>query len=237
MSTSASAESASETVSEVSQEGGPRRRRPVRYTALATAVAARVQWLQAASLNDSPRAVARIAQLRRAVSAVPGELPDVWEDTIGVVPEDLLGHSDEPSSAERAAHHSLTLFALHRQGKSAVAHAPQVPFGEAVRELARRRATGNDDEAEGVRRRFDALVTASTPDEGAYHLRGMVLMLRDAGLSIDYGRLAQDLADLWTPARRDGVRLRWARQYRARPRQGAADTQDTTKPVTTEEQA
>lgn len=210
--------------------------RPVRYTPLAKAVAARVQHLQAASLSDSPRAVARIAQLRRGVSAAPGELPEIWEDTIGIMPENLLGHSDEPSPAERAAHHALTLFALHRQGKSTVAHAPQVPFGGAVRELARRRASDGD-EAEGVRRRFDALVTASTADEGAYHLRGMVLMLRDAGLSIDYGRLAQDLADLWTPARRDGVRLRWARQYRVRARQQTEDTQNTRTTVTTEERA
>src|SRR5690625_44291 len=123
---------------------------------------------------------------------------------------------DEPSPSERAAHHGMTLFALHRQGKSATAHVPQAPFGRAVRELARHRAIGEGDEAEGVRRRFDALVTASTAEEGAYHLRGLILMLRDAGLSIDYGLLAQDLADLLTPARRDAARLRWARQYRMR---------------------
>ncbi|HLR96551.1 MAG TPA: type I-E CRISPR-associated protein Cse2/CasB [Jiangellaceae bacterium] len=207
-----------------------------RYSPLAAAVAGRVQALQAASLKDSPRAVARIAQLRRAVSAAPGELPEVWEDTIGVVPEDLLGRGDEPSPSERAAHHGMTLFALHRQGKSATAHVPQAPFGRAVRELARHRAIGEGDEAEGVRRRFDALVTASTAEEGAYHLRGLILMLRDAGLSIDYGLLAQDLADLWTPARRDAARLRWARQYRMRrSRQPSDATPDTT--VTTEEQA
>ncbi|MGC0141575.1 type I-E CRISPR-associated protein Cse2/CasB [Pseudactinotalea sp. Z1732] len=218
-------------------EDAARASRPVRHTPLATAVAARVQHLQAASLKGSPRAVARIAQLRRAVNTAPGQLPDVWEDTIGVVPENLIGREDDPSPAERAAHHALTLFALHRQGKADIAHSTQVSFGGAIRELARRRGGGTGDESPGVRRRFDALVTASTPDEGAYHLRGLVMMLRDAGLSMDYGRLAQDLADLWTPARRDGVRLRWARQYRSRSPRANDDTQDIPTTATTEERS
>ena len=234
MTTSLSAEKAPDGLT--AETGRPAR--PVRYTPLANAVASRVQHLQAASLRDSPRAVARIAQLRRAVNAAPGELPEVWEDTIGIVPEDLLGRGDEPSPAERAAHYALTLFALHRQGKAGTAHSAKVGLGEAVRELARRRGGADGDEAAGVRRRFDALVTASTPNEGAYHLRGIVLMLRDADLSIDYGRLAQDLANLWTPARRDGVRLRWARQYRTRPVQAADHPEDApTTTATNEEQA
>ncbi|WP_434081432.1 type I-E CRISPR-associated protein Cse2/CasB [Sanguibacter sp. Z1732] len=167
----------------------------------------------------------------------PGSCLTCGRTRSGSSPRISLAERDDPSPAERAAHHALTLFALHRQGKADIAHSTQVSFGGAIRELARRRGGGTGDESPGVRRRFDALVTASTPDEGAYHLRGLVMMLRDAGLSMDYGRLAQDLADLWTPARRDGVRLRWARQYRSRSPRANDDTQDIPTTATTEERS
>lgn len=191
-----------------------RKPRPPRYGVLGRAIASRVRYLQEASNNDNANAVARLAQLRRGVGATPGQVVETWEDTIGVVPDELLGRGDVPNPSEMAAHHAMTLFALHRRGKAATAHITGLPLGEALRVLSRRRAVGDGDEAEGVRRRFDALVTASTPAEGASHLRGLVLMLRDEDIGLDYGLLAEDLAWLWTPGRADAVRLRWARQYR-----------------------
>lgn len=218
-------------------------RAPGAHPELAQAVAARVAWLQGASTaeHSHPQAVAALARLRRGVGRRPGALPEIWDDTISLVPGHELGRTDEPSSAEHAAHTAMTVFALHRQGASRVAHARGATVGRAVRDLSRARAVAGADESEGVRRRFDAVLTAGAPAEGAHHLRGLVLMLRDEGIPLDYGQLAADLADLWTPGRADRVRLRWARQYRSTPTaEPGTDTLTdpaATDPAVNEEQA
>lgn len=179
---------------------------------LGDAVAERAQRLQGASIADAPWAVSVLAQLRRAVGNPPGRDPEIWPETIGLVPEQLLGRGEEPTASELAAHHAMTLFALHRQGRSEKAHIPGVGPGTAFASLARRRGGGEGD-SEGVRRRFDAMVTATSPQESAHHLRGLVTLMRSEQVGMDYGQLADDLAGLWS-RRRDAVRLRWARQYR-----------------------
>ncbi|WP_159096503.1 MULTISPECIES: type I-E CRISPR-associated protein Cse2/CasB [Miniimonas] len=186
-----------------------------RRTALGHAVADRTRLLQRLSNENVPSAVATLAVLRRAVGAEPGADPQVWSDTLGLVPDSAFDpRSDEPSAAELAAHHAMTLFALHRQGRVEGAHvdgtAPGIAFARAA--WARR---GPDGESEGVRRRFDAMVTAPTSAESAGHLRGLVQLLRAEDIGLDYGLLAEDLADLWSVHGQNRTRLRWARQYRA----------------------
>ena len=183
--------------------------------ALGKAVANRVRPLQRLSLQDVPAAVRTLAVLRRAVGSPPGSDPEIWAETIDLVPEDEVGRGDDPSPSELAAHHAMTLFALHRQGRCAQAHVDNVAPGTAFVSVARKRGGGEAD-SEGVRRRFDALVTASRPEEAAHHLRGLVLLARSEDVGFDYGYLADDLRDLWSqsPRARHQVRLRWARQYR-----------------------
>lgn len=201
-----------------------------RRTELGEALAARVWQLQRLSNEDQPAAVRTLALLRRAAGAVPGAVPDVWADTIGLVPLDAVDvRSDEPSAAELAAHHAMVLFALHRQGRSEQAHVDGVPPGRAFARLARLRG-GTEGEAEGVRRRFDAMVTATSAAESARHLRGLVQLLRAGGVGLDYGLLAEDLADLWSVRYQNRARLRWARQYRG----WSPDNPSATSVLTTE---
>lgn len=205
-------------------------------TALAAAVGGRAQLLQRQSLDDRPGAVRRLAVLRRAVGTEPGSDAEVWQDTIDLVPDDRLGCGDDPSPGELAAHHAMTLFALHRQGKCERAHVDQVAPGAAFAQLARRRGRapgpGGVQDSEGVRRRFDALMTAWSPRESAHHLRGLVLLARSEDIGLDYGLLAEDLAGLWSrePTARNRVRLRWARQYRGFRRGADTETTPTTEP-------
>lgn len=189
--------------------------RPEHYHGLERSISDRVAWLQKASVARHSNAVARLARLRQAQNAQPGAVADVWDDTINLVPEEELGKGDEPSIAEVVTHTAVTLFALHRQGKCVTAHTSGVSLGTAVRTLARARAKG-DAESEGVRRRFDAVLTSVDAAEATHHLRGLVLMLRDKQIPLDYGLLATDLAGLWR-YRTDAVRLRWARDYRRSP--------------------
>lgn len=217
---------------------GTRRRTPFGHR-----VADHVATLQRRSNEDVAAAVRTMAILRRAATAHPGTVPDVWVDTIELVPPNAYnGARDEPSAAELAAHHAVTLFAMHRQGRVKHAHAPGVAPGRAFARLARKRGESEGDK--GVRRRFDAMVTAPTAEESARHLRGLVQLLRAEDLGLDYGLLAEDLADLWSVINQDRARLRWARQYSGLPPSsadgdGAAATTNTSSATdpTSEESA
>lgn len=206
---------------------------------LGDAVARRARELQQQSLGEGPwgrskesNAVSQLAVLRRGVGTPAGSSPEIWDDTIGLVPETLLGMTDNPSPWEQAAHHAMTLFALHRQGRMKHAQRDGVAPGTAFATLARKRGDSDGDSA-GVRRRFDAMVTATSPEESTYHLRGLVLLMHSDEVGMDYGQLAEDLAGLWT-SRRDTVRLNWARQYRRLPPPSKPEEVSDTEPTTEE---
>lgn len=189
---------------------------PTADEVLERAVAARVGSLQSAAIKGAPSASARLARLRRALATDPGSDPDVWADTIGALPYELLDRHDEPSQAEQAVHASMTLYALHQQAQANPMHVPGQSLGRAVQRL--RRLTGEDQESDAgpVLRRFHVLATATSFGETLHHLRGLVTVLRGEHLGLDYGRLAVDLRRLQSPQAAPAVRLRWGRElYRS----------------------
>jgi CRISPR system Cascade subunit CasB len=180
--------------------------RPARLTGdralLYDAVAARIAELGRAATDPG-----RLARLRRAVKDTPGRDPDVWEDTIGAVPEKLWGTDDDPSSWEWATHVALTLFAVHSQG-GRTAHRRGVSLGAGARRLVDARDSGS------MLSRFQAVAIAPTSASLRHHLRALVTLLRDGDIALDYAQLAVDLRDLnASPATADPVRLRWGRDY------------------------
>ena len=200
--------------------------------ALDRAVASRVGSLQAAAIAGAPSASARLARLRRAMTTEPGSDPDVWGDTLGMLPAELLGKGDEPNHVERASHAAMSLFALHQQAQSGPMHKPGETLGRAVERL--RAKTGESESDTGpTLRRFHVLATASSLEETLHHLRGMVTVLRGEHLPLDYGRLAVDLRRLQTPSSAPGVRLRWGRDlYRFSARPATAATSIDSAPAT-----
>jgi CRISPR system Cascade subunit CasB len=62
-----------------------------------------------------------------------------------------------------------------------------------------------------VRRRFNAVVTATSFDEVTHHLRAIVSLLRSESIPLDYARFADDLLLLQHRARAESVLRRWAR--------------------------
>lgn len=53
---------------------------------------------------------ARLANLRRGVGKLPGELPELWGSFLDGMPEELLSRNGEPTYAEWAVYLTLTLF-------------------------------------------------------------------------------------------------------------------------------
>lgn len=196
-------------------------------TELGKFVSRRADTLQRDYLNDAAAAKAALSELRRAVGRSVGADPVAWGVVFDGFPQALIGKTDDPSRSEVAAYASLGLLAIHLQSATRPVHVAGVGLGAAVRHLA----TPSDgaDREKAVMRRFQALGTADVLEEVLHHARGLVQQFRHppggaAPIGLDYGLLAEDLVDLQVPARRDAVRLRWARDlYRSRP---ASDTTD-----------
>lgn len=159
--------------------------------------------------NDSSTK-ATLAKLRRGIGRVPGSVPELWQATMEGLPEALCGTGD-PTIGEWAVHTSLTLFALHQQGKDIKSQCMSregTSLGMAVRGLVK-----NDDDMARVKRRFDAAATADSPTEFAHHLRGLVQLLKSEDIPLDYAALTRDLYWFQIPQARDRVRLNWGRDF------------------------
>jgi CRISPR system Cascade subunit CasB len=154
---------------------------------------------------------ATLARLRRASGALPGEAADIWEVTIGALPNELTGKDRE--RAELAAHTALTLFGIHQQGRSESVSVKDVGFGKAVRSVVK---PDLSNEA-GIRRRFNALATASEFTELANHARGLVRLIRaEKGSGFDYPRFAKELYNYQLSSEQSNqARMSWGRDFYA----------------------
>lgn len=166
----------------------------------------RIRRLQ--SLSEHPRR-AVLANLRRGVGRAPGELPELWGSFLADMPEEFFGRGGAPSEAEWAVYLALTLYALHQQGQTRPMCVQEEGLGRAVRRLSA-------DPEDGVYRRFCALVTAGGMEEISHHLRGLIQLLRDKSLPLDYPQLARDLYRLQFPQSAPGVKLQWGQEYFSR---------------------
>lgn len=188
--------------------------------------------LQREYLAKNSAAAAALAKLRRAVTAEPGADADVWEHTLALLSDRLLGGGDAPSGYERATHTAMTLFAVHQQSKDRRMHDPTSDrsLGGAVAVLQRHQEQTTGSGA-SVRRRFSALATAEAYAELTHHLRGLVGQLRSADVALHYGWLAVDLAELQRPGGALRVRLRWGRDLYRRGPQSIGSEQPTLTPT------
>ncbi|WP_368550450.1 type I-E CRISPR-associated protein Cse2/CasB [Rothia sp. LK2588] len=179
------------------------------------AVASAVHRLQSGVTGtyDSPITRAQLARLRQAAGRTPEKDPLAWAVVLEqILPElDSSWNRDEPSTTEVAAYTALTLYALHQRSQSQPMHVKSNrSLGYAVAQLEKTTKSGS------TKSRLDALVTASTQNATTYHLRSIVNMLNSHDIPLDYGRLAEDLRRLWNnryPHDKEGVILRWGRDY------------------------
>ncbi len=172
-------------------------------------VSHKISWL-AGNRNES-YARATLAKLRRGIGKPPGSMPELWEVTLKDFPQELMGKGPDPSNSEWAVHTVLTLWALHQQGND-LRKQCMSQEGEYLG-LALRKLVADDDEEKRIKRRFDAVSTASSMEEFAHHLRGLIQLLKAKSIPLDYPALAEDLYWLQFPDARDSVRLGWGRDF------------------------
>jgi CRISPR type I-E-associated protein CasB/Cse2 len=161
---------------------------------------------------------AALSACRRGLGKPPMDVPAMWPY---LVPVRDTAHPFDRDRVETAVHHVLALYATHQQTRrertTRSVHQRQTDgqrlgLGEVCRRLARKPATPTDLDA-GVQRRFHAAATSVSIDELVGHLRGLVTLLRGAGIPLDYQQLAHDLADWQIPERRARVRRQWGREF------------------------
>ncbi|HKM32458.1 MAG TPA: type I-E CRISPR-associated protein Cse2/CasB [Oscillospiraceae bacterium] len=151
---------------------------------------------------------AMLANLRRGIGKVPGELPELWGEFLQDIPEEFLSRNGEPTKEEWAIYIALTMFALHQQGREMPMHQQGASLGRAVRKLEK-----DKDDRERVLRRFGPIVTATDMQGLSYHLRNMIQLLRSEGISLDYGMLANDLFWFQFAEQQNKVKLTWGEEY------------------------
>ena len=159
------------------------------------------------SISDTGPGRGLLAELRRGAGKKPGELPELWGVIFDRVPERLEGDKDA-SYAEWAVYTALTLYALHRQGSDGDINASGVSVGKAAAGLVE-----SDDDISRVTNRLEPVVTAVSPDDAAYHMRGLVQLLKSKDIKLDYAALAKDLYLFNIGDHSDSVKLRWGRDF------------------------
>lgn len=159
-----------------------------------------------------PAVRAELAKLRKGLGKKPGELPELWESLFLDMPQQLEGRGQEASSAEWAIYTVLTLYAMHQQGRSVKddnMNRRGQSLGSAVAMLALHERSSE----EAIQRRYNAMATAANINELVWHLKGIIQLLRQRGLPIDYVELAGELYQYQDLRRRTSVRLNWGRDF------------------------
>lgn len=167
--------------------------------------------LKLAGTRNESATRSMLANLRRGIGETPGSVPALWDITLNGLPDHLCGTDTSPSKAEWCVHTALTLYALHQQGKE-FKHQPMNQEGASLGKSLRRLINSEDDEKR-VKRRFDAAATSDSLEEFSHHLRGLVQLLKNQNIPLDYPALAEDLYWFQNPDQRDLVRLGWGRDF------------------------
>ena len=168
--------------------------------------------------EDTSWSRAMLAKLRRGVGKPPGASPDVWAVTLSDAPDEWHSRDGSPSFAENAVHATLTLYALHRQGKergmSVCGRADDGrELGDSVGAAAARLVQADESNLGAVKRRFDRAVTSAGFSELSRHVVGIVQLLKAGDRPLDYPRFALELFWFQHPGREDMIRLRWGEDF------------------------
>lgn len=192
-------------------------------TVLLADVARRITRLQDGYLGHSgpaaqANAQADLARLRGADPADPIASPEAWPVVQDNSPQALtLYAGDEPTTAERARHCAMVIYARHQQSQDQPMHQAGTSFPQAIRLLGTRRASADGEFDANVRQRFDMVLLSPTWAGRAEHLNALVRMLRSERIGVDYRQLCVDLFLLSSAEGARRVRTRWARDLYRKP--------------------
>ena len=121
-----------------------------------------------------------------------------------------MGRNGIPSYAEWAIYTTLTLFALHQQGKSETMNfeGEENHLGRAVKKLVQ-----NEEDEENIRIKFSIVAESDDMTELSYRLKTIVRLLGNSDIRLDYVDLAKDLYLFQFERYADAIRLKWGQDF------------------------
>lgn len=162
--------------------------------------------------NGQPNVARRkLAELRRGVGRIPGDIPELWGSFLENLPEDLMSYGIDPSRAEWAIYDALTLYALHQQSKDPKEASVNITGQSLGTAMGKLRVSSED--SDRVINRFNVLATASDIYQLSYYLRSNIGLLKQNAIGLDYPSLAVDIFYYQNPDLVSSVRLRWGQDF------------------------
>ncbi len=177
-------------------------------------VTARILSLIANNLQASSTK-AYLAGLRQSINKDVHLATGVFPVIFSNIPAEYLGKYGSLTAEERSIILTLQLFALHQQGKDQNVNVQadskaETTSGNLGASLSSLRV---GDDSQAIDRRFNAMITATSFNELANHLRHMIKLLKSkTETKVNYPQLAQDL--FWfQKGQQSSIRLKWSRSY------------------------
>lgn len=157
---------------------------------------------------DNPAHAAALAVLRQGFDRSPGDVPGMWPYYVH------LAGDGRVSRELMAEHLALCMFGLHQQGVRSSVHASRDHRGRSFASALNQLRQSEKFSSAALDARVSQAATSPTVSALAYHLRGLVSMLKSIPNSqFDYNALFLDLRDWQDPSRAPRVRLRWGIDY------------------------
>ena len=166
------------------------------------------------NISDTGTGREIMANLRHGIGKKPGEMPELWGMIFDGIPAELTGYR-KASHAEWAVYTALTLYALHQQGNDAKENDTCMNQNDISIGRAAARLVNDEEDIKRILNRLNLVVTAVSPEDLAYHLRGLIQLLKSKKIALDYAKLAKELYLFYHPEYAEEIKLSWGRDFYA----------------------
>ncbi len=168
----------------------------------------KLKWLESVSSGNNK---AILAELRKGTGKKPGDDPKLWGILFDEMPSCLMSKNGDPTAAEWAVYTSITIYAIHQQGKDVKndnMNVDGIGLGHAVANLVK-----VEEDRERIERHFFTLASASEMKGVSHYLREIVQLLKAENIGLDYALLSKELYLFQKSDLAPKVRLRWGQDF------------------------
>lgn len=164
------------------------------------------------AITGTPEGKSTLAKFRNSIGKDLEKSMELWPILFENLPEEYLGNGKSITGEENAILLTLQLYALYLQGNSVILM--NLEEEKKFKNIGFSLKILRVDNSTSVDGRFNAMITSTTVEELANHLRHMIKILKSKypNTYIDFPKLAEDI--YWfSRGYEDRVRLSWAREY------------------------
>ncbi|WP_304083602.1 type I-E CRISPR-associated protein Cse2/CasB [Peptostreptococcus stomatis] len=164
------------------------------------------------AIIETPEGKSTLAKFRNSIGKNLENSMDLWPILFEELPKEYLGNGKSITKEENAILLTLQLYALYLQGSSILLTNSENE--EKFKNIGFSLKILRTDDSISADRRFSAMITSTTIEELANHMRHMIKILKSKypNTYIDFPKLSEDI--YWfSRGYEERVRLSWAREY------------------------